>query len=48
MQPSVKKRTPEDDLFRQRLENMLDTRHALCRLADQMPWTQCVDRFGAL
>jgi len=48
MQPSVKSRTPEDDLFRQRLENILDTRHALCRLAAQMPWAQCTDRFGAL
>jgi IS5 family transposase len=48
MQPTVKQRTPEDDLFRQRLENILDTRHALCRLAEQMPWAQCTDRFGAL
>lgn len=48
LQPSVRQRTPEDDLFRQRLENRLDTRHALCRLAEQMPWAQCTERFGAL
>jgi IS5 family transposase len=48
MQPTVNQSTPEDDLFRQRLENILDTRHALCRLAEQMPWAQCTERFGAL
>lgn len=48
MQPAVRQRTLEDDLFRQRLENILDTRHALCRLAEQIPWAQCTDRFGSL
>jgi IS5 family transposase len=48
MQPTVNQRTPEDDLFRQRLENILDTRHALCQLAEQLPWAACTERFGAL
>ena len=48
MHPREAQRTPEDDLFRHRLENLIDTRHELCRLADQMPWAQCADRFGPL
>jgi IS5 family transposase len=27
---------------------LLDTRHELCRLAEQIPWTQCTDHFGPL
>jgi len=48
MHPSLALRTPEDDLFRHRLENLLDTRHELCQLAEQIPWAQCTDRFGPL
>jgi len=48
MQPRPAPRAPEEDLFRHRLENLLDTRHELCRLAAQIPWAQCTERFGAL
>ena len=48
MHPSIPPRTPEDDLFRHRLENLIDTRHELCQLAEQIPWTQCTERFGPL
>ena len=39
---------PQEDLFRQQLDNLLDSRHALIRLAQQIPWAQCVERFGPL
>jgi IS5 family transposase len=48
MQPRTAPRAPEEDLFRQRLENLLDTRHELYRLAEQIPWESCADRFGVL
>jgi len=48
MQPRPAPRAREEDLFRQRLENFLDTRHELCRLAEQIPWDQCTEQFGAL
>lgn len=39
---------PQEDLFRQQLDNLLDSRHELIRLAQQIPWAQCVERFGPL
>lgn len=39
---------PQEDLFRQQLENLLDSRHELVRLAQQIPWAHCVERFGRL
>ncbi len=48
MKPRMAPRTPEEDLFRQRLENVLETRHELCRLAEQIPWEQRTAQFGAL
>lgn len=48
MQPRTAPRAPEEDLFRQRLENILDTRHELWRLAEQIPWASCSEQFGSL
>lgn len=48
MKPRTAPRALAEDLFRQRLENLLDTRHELCRLAEQIPWDSCTERFGAL
>lgn len=39
---------PQEDWFRHQLENLLDQRHELYRLAPQIPWAHCVERFGAL
>jgi len=36
------------DLFRARLENILDLRHPLCRLAKQIHWTFFEEQFGPL
>ena len=30
--------SPDTDLFRNRLDNMIDQRHELCRLADFIEW----------
>ena len=36
------------DLFRERLDNMLNQRHALYRLADLMEWSVFDNKFGSL
>jgi IS5 family transposase len=48
MRPNEKSATPRDDLFRLKLENLIDLRHELCRLAGRIEWSQLSDRFGAL
>ena len=48
MQPVDSPIPPQDDLFRHQLDNLLDSRHELYRLAGQIPWDQCVKRFGPL
>lgn len=40
--------TPQDDLFRLRLEQMLDQRHALYQLANRIEWETAESRFGLL
>ena len=45
IEPTV---TPQNDLFRMKLVNLLDLRHELCRLADRMEWERLVDQFGGL
>ncbi len=40
--------TDTHDLFRHRLENMLDQRHELFRLAGIMGWEPFDETFGAL
>ncbi len=37
-----------DDLFRNRLENMIDQRHPLVRLAEAIDWSVFEERWGAL
>ena len=46
-QPDVDTRS-SSDLFRERLDNMLNQRHALYRLADLMEWSAFDEAFGSL
>lgn len=39
---------PQDDMFRNRLENMIDMRHSLVKLADAIDWEVFDREFGAL
>jgi transposase, IS5 family len=48
MRPQEREASPEEDLFRMKLVNLLDLRHALCRLADTIRWQTLVDEFGVL
>ena len=48
MKPKKQERSRSDDLFRMRLEQMLDQRHALYRLAGKIDWTAVEERFGGL
>ena len=47
MRPTVPEKQPQEDRFRQELVNLIDLRHPLCRLAAQIPWTECEETFGA-
>ena len=40
--------TPQGDLFRARLEQIVDRGHELYRLADQIRWSVFEEEFGAL
>ena len=46
-QPDAATRT-STDLFRERLDNMLNQRHALYRLADLIEWSVFDNEFGSL
>ena len=48
MRPKLPKAEPQDDLFRARLENLVDPRHALVRLAGLIDWGRFEAKFGAL
>ncbi len=48
MKPKKQERKPIDDIFRLRLEQMLDQRHALYRLARKIDWSLAEQRFGGL
>lgn len=48
MKPKKQDRKPIDDIFRLRLEQMLDQRHALYRLAGKIGWSLVEERFGGL
>jgi IS5 family transposase len=48
MRPKLPKAEPQDDLFRARLENLVDPRHALVRLAALIDWGWFEAEFGAL
>ncbi len=48
MRPKQATATPQDDLFRARLENLVDPRHPLVRLAGLIEWGRFEAEFGAL
>ncbi|HEY8613615.1 MAG TPA: transposase [Roseomonas sp.] len=48
MRPKQPKSEPQEDLFRARLENLVDTRHALVRLAGLIGWGRFEAAFGLL
>ena len=48
MRPKVPDPSPSSDLFRNRLDNLLDQRHELYRLADLIDWNSFDTTFGAL
>ncbi|MBC4018575.1 IS5 family transposase, partial [Siccirubricoccus deserti] len=48
MHPKQPKAEPQEDLFRARLENLVDPRHALVRLAGLIDWGRFEAEFGPL
>jgi IS5 family transposase len=48
MRPKAQEASPQEDLFREKLTNLINLRHPLCRLAELMPWDELNERFGAL
>lgn len=48
MRPKSSNETPQGDLFRSRLENILNRRHELYQLAGLIPWSCFDDEFGKL
>ncbi|NDU91650.1 MAG: IS5 family transposase [Ferrovum sp.] len=48
MKPKMQAHSASDDLFRMRLEQMLDQRHPLYRLAGKVAWAAVEERFGGL
>ena len=48
MRPQLPDSSPDSELFRNRLDNMLDQRHELYRLADLIEWSEFDEAFGAL
>ena len=48
MKPKKHERSGCDDLFRMRLEQILDQRHALYRLSGKIDWVAVEERFGIL
>jgi transposase, IS5 family len=47
MKPRIPEGTPQDDLFRSRLENLISARHPLVRLAERIDWDSSNERLGA-
>lgn len=48
MRPIERAKTPQSDLFRLKLVNLIDLRHELCRLGEKINWSELIDEFGAL
>lgn len=48
MKPKKPEKTVQEDLFRMRLDNLLDQKHELYRLASKLDWKAAEERFGAL
>ena len=48
MQPKERRETGEQDLFRSRLDQIIDLQHALVRLARSINWRFLEEKFGAV
>src|SRR5664279_546015 len=48
MQPKERRETGEQDLFRSRLDQIIDLQHALVRLARAIDWLFLEEKFGAV
>src|SRR5665811_1661453 len=48
MQPKERRETSEQDLFRSRLDQIIDLQHALVRLARAIDWRFLEEKFGAV
>lgn len=48
MRPKAQEASLQEDLFREKLTNLINLRHPLCRLAERIPWHELNERFGAL
>ena len=48
MQPKERRETGEQDLFRSRLDQIIDLQHALVRLARAIHWRFLEEKFGAV
>jgi transposase, IS5 family len=48
MQPKRRRETGEQDLFRSRLDQIIDLQHALVRLARAIDWRFLEEKFGAV
>jgi len=48
MKPRKSESSPHEDLFRMKLEQLINQRHELCRLARAIDWQRCEAQFGAL
>src|SRR5258706_13788746 len=47
MRPRERRETSEQDLFRSRLDQIIDMKHALVKLGRAIDWRFLEDRFGA-
>jgi transposase, IS5 family len=48
MRPRERRESGERDLFRSRLDQIIDMRHALVKLAQTIDWRFLEERFGAV
>ena len=48
MRPRLQEPPPQDEMFRNRLENLIDQRHELVRLAALIDWEEFDRQWGAL
>ena len=46
MKPTEMRPSPTEDLFRHRLENIIDIRHELIRLSECINWSSLAEEFG--
>lgn len=48
MRPRERRETSEQDLFRSRLDQIIDMKHALVKLGQAIDWRFLEERFGAV